>query len=183
MICPGPIRRREFLRIGLSGFASLSFPGLLQLRAHAAPAPSRSKTAVILVWLRGGASHLETYDPKPDAPSEFRGVFSPISTCVPGMQICELLPRHAKIADRFTLLRSMTHTGGGHPSGSLQMLTGDPDPQAKEKPIFPDWMTVANFLRGDRTRALPNYVGVNPITRYDNFTIAGSAYLNPSYGP
>ena len=99
------------------------------------------------------------------------------------MQICELLPRHAKLADKFTLLRSMAHTGGGHPAGSLQMLTGDPDPQDKEKPIFPDWMTVANFLRADRTRSLPNYVGVNPVVRYDNFTIAGSAYVNPAYGP
>src|SRR5437667_2532517 len=182
-VCPGPIKRREFLRIGLSGFASLSLPGLFRLRAQAATEKPKARTAVILVWLRGGASHLETYDPKPDAPSEFRGVFGPISTCVPGMQICELLPRHAKIADRFTLLRSMTHTGGGHPSGSLQMLTGDPDPQDKEKPIFPDWMTVANFLRADRTRALPNYVGVNPVIRYDSFTIAGSAYVNPAYGP
>jgi hypothetical protein len=171
------------LRIGLSGFATLSLPGLFELRARAATEKPKARTAVILVWLRGGASHLETYDPKPDAPSEFRGVFSPISTCVPGMQISELLPRHAKIADKFTLLRSMAHTGGGHPAGSLQMLTGDPDPQDKDKPIFPDWMTVANFLRADRTRPLPNYVGVNPVTRYDNFTIAGPAYLGPSYGP
>ena len=182
-VCPGPIQRREFLRIGLSGFATLSLPGLFRLRAQAATEKPKARTAVILVWLRGGASHLETYDPKPDAPSEFRGIFSPISTCVPGLQLCELLPLHAKIADKFTLLRSMTHTGGGHPAGSLQMLTGDPDPKDKEKPIFPDWMTVANYLRADRTHVLPNYIGVNPVTRYDNFTIAGSAYLNAAYGP
>ena len=181
--CPGPIKRREFLRIGLSGFATLSLPGFLRLRAVAAAAKQESRTAVILVWLRGGASHLETYDPKPDAPSEYRGIFSSIPTSVPGMQLCELLPRHAKIADKFTLLRSMSHTGGGHPAGSLQMLTGDPDPRDKEKPVFPDWMTVANFLRADRKRPLPNYIGVNPVIRYDNFTIAGSAYVNPSYGP
>lgn len=177
------MKRREFLRVGLSGFASLSLPGLLQLRARAATPSLAPKTAVILVWLRGGASHLETYDPKPDAPSEIRGVYGAISTKVPGMQLCELLPRHARIADKFTLLRSMAHTGGGHPAGSLQMLTGDPDPQDKERPIFPDWMTVANYLRADRRRSLPNYVGVNPIIRYDNFTIAGSAYVNPSFGP
>lgn len=188
--CGGPLSlpRREFLRVGLSGFASLSLPGLLQMRAAAAgggaSGGSRSdRTAVILVWLRGGASHLETYDPKPEAPSEFRGVFGTIPTNVPGMNVCELLPRHARIADKFTLLRSMSHTGGGHPAGSLQMLTGDPDPQDKEKPIYPDWMTVANLLRYDRSRALPNYMGVNPVVRYDNFTIAGSAYVNPSFGP
>src|SRR5204862_6997529 len=80
-ICPGPIKRREFLRIGLAGFATLSLPGLFELRARAAAEKPKARTAVILVWLRGAASHLETYDPKPDAPSEFRGVFSPISPC------------------------------------------------------------------------------------------------------
>lgn len=182
-MCPGPIPRREFLRVGLSGFASLSLPGLLQLRARAGTEKPAQKTAVILVWLRGGASHLETYDPKPDAPSEYRGIFNSIPTVVPGLRLGELLPRHARIADKFTLLRSMTHSGGGHPAGSLQMLTGDPDPQDKEKPIFPDWMTVANYLRSGPKRTLPNYIGVNPVIRYDNFTIAGSAYVNPSYGP
>lgn len=182
-VCPGPIARREFLRVGLGGFASLTLPGLLRLRANTAPTGKRPGTAVILVWLRGGASHLETYDPKPEAPSEYRGVFGTIPTKVPGLRLGELLPRHAKIADRFTILRSMTHTGGGHPAGSLQMLTGDPDAADKEKPVFPDWMTVANYLRADRSRALPNYVGVNPVIRYDNFTIAGSAYVNPAFGP
>ena len=181
--CPGPIKRREFLRVGLSGFATLSLPALLRARASVEPGKPPARNAVILVWLRGGASHLETYDPKPDAPSECRGIYRPISTCVPGMQVCELLPGHARIANKFTLLRSMAHTGGGHPAGSLQMLSGDPDPQDKEKPVLPDWMTVANFLSAGRTRSLPNYIGVNPVTRYDNFTIAGPGYLSPSYGP
>ena len=181
--CQRPVNRREFLRVGLAGFASLSLPGLMQLRTQAALEKTRGNTAVILVWLRGGASHLETYDPKSDAPSEYRGPFDSIATRVPGMRIGELLPRHAKVADKFTLIRSMSHSGGGHPAGSLQMLTGDPDPKDKEKPIYPDWMTLANFLRADRKRTLPNYVGVNPVIRYDNFTIAGSAYVNPSYGP
>src|SRR5690349_3669287 len=77
------LRRREFLRVGLSGFASLTLPGLLQMRAHAAAGTKRERRAVILVWLRGGASHLETYDPKPDAPLEYRGLFGPIATKVP----------------------------------------------------------------------------------------------------
>ena len=172
------VSRRELLRVGLTGFAGLTWPGLLRARSQAGP-----KTAVILVWLRGGASHLETYDPKPDAPSEFRGVFGPIPTRVPGMRVSELLPLHAKIADRFTLVRSMSHTGGGHPSGSLQMLTGDTDPQDKPRPVYPDWMTVANLLRADRARSLPNYVGVNPVAQYDGFHIAGSAYVSAAYGP
>lgn len=179
------IQRREFLRVGLSGFAALSLPGLLQLRAQTSKPAGRENTAVILVWLRGGPSHLETFDPKPDAPSEYRGIFGSIPTNVPGLHLGELLPLLAKTADKFTLLRSMSHTGGGHPAGSLQMLSGDTDAQDKDKPTLPDWMTIANFLRAEQSRrsGLPNYIGVNPVLRYDSFTIAGSGYINPAYGP
>ena len=136
---------------------------------------------MILVWLRGGASHLDTFDPKPDAPSEFRGPFSAIDTNVPGIGISELLPRLARIADRYTLLRSVAHTGGGHPSGSLQILAGDSDPQDKVIPVLPDWMSVVNYLRRAPGREIPNYVAVNPVDRYDSFTIAGPTYLGPSH--
>ena len=118
LLCSGPLDRRGFMSLGLTGFASLSWPGLLKLRAEIAAKPSRERTAVILVWLRGGCSHLDTYDPKPDIGSEYRGPFKTIKTKVPGMQLTELLPLQAKFADKFTLLRSMTHTGGGHPAGS-----------------------------------------------------------------
>jgi hypothetical protein len=173
------------MRIGLTGFASLSWPGLLRLRAENAAKSPREKTAVILVWLRGGCSHLDTYDPKPEIGSEYRGPFKTISSKVPGMQLTELIPLQAKIADKFTLLRSMTHTGGGHPAGSLQMLGGDPDVRDKPKPVLPDWMTVANYLRSKtpRKNPLPNYIGVNPIVNYDSFTIAGPGYLSPAYSP
>ena len=177
--------RRGFMRIGLTGFASLGWPGLLKLRAENAAKPARERTAVILVWLRGGCSHLDTYDPKPDIGSEYRGPFKTIKSKVPGMTLTELIPLQAKIADKFTLLRSMTHTGGGHPAGSLQMLSGDTDPIDKPKPLLPDWMTVANYLRSKNKRAspLPNYIGVNPIVNYDSFTIAGPGYVNGAYSP
>src|SRR5687767_14924081 len=119
----GPIRRREFLRVGLAGMGSLSLADLFRLRAVSAPPQTRERTALIVVWLHGGASHLETYDPKPDAPSEFRGPFGPIATRVPGLQLCELLPRHAEIADRFTILRSLVHTGFCHDNGPQQIFT------------------------------------------------------------
>lgn len=175
--------RREILRAGLTGFASLSLAGLYASRARAAATSTSEKTAVILVWLRGGASHLETFDPKPEAQTEFRGPYRAIDTSVPGIQICELLPRLAKIADRYALLRSMAHTGGGHPAGSLQVLAGDHDAQDKLQPILPDWMSVASYLRRDPARSIPNYVAVNPVDRYDNFTIAGPTYLGPSFEP
>lgn len=193
MPCPGPhaIRfgptagRREFLRLGLGGFASLSLPGLFRARAEGAQAATTNDgpTAVILLWLRGGASHLDTFDPKPLAPSEYRGPFAPIRTNVPGIEITELLPRLATIADRYALVRSLSHTGGGHPAGSLQVLSGDPDPQDKPGPRYPDWMSVAHHLRSKRDRPLPNYVTINPVDHYDGFVIAGPTYLGPSYEP
>jgi uncharacterized protein (DUF1501 family) len=181
--CTGPLNRREFLRAGLAAFGSLSLPALYHLRAHAGETSSHTRTAIIVVWLRGGMSHLDTYDPKPAAPSEYRGPYAAIATKTPGLQLSELLPRQASISDKFTILRSMAHTGGGHPAGSLQLLSGDPDAKDKLKPAYPDFMTVAYYLRNTVSQKLPNYIGVNPITRYDNFTIAGPAYLGPSYEP
>src|SRR5437870_3972565 len=100
------LTRRELLRAGLGGFASLSLPGLFRLRAEAADSARRERTAVILVWLRGGASHLETYDPKPGAPSDYRGPYGAIATRTPGLRLGELLPRHARVSHRFAILRS-----------------------------------------------------------------------------
>src|SRR5437879_2943389 len=100
--CRGPLHRREFLRLGLAGLGSLTWSDLLRQRAAARPNPSGADKALLVVWLHGGASHLETYDPKPLAPSEYRGPFRPIATRVPGMQISELLPWHAQVAHRFT---------------------------------------------------------------------------------
>jgi hypothetical protein len=177
--CRGPIRRREFLRFGLAGLGALSLPGLMKLRAQASErtASQRERTAVILVWMIGGASHLETYDPKPLSGSEYRGPYLPIATRNSGLQICELLPRHAQVADRFTILRSMVHTGFCHQQGAQQLLTGHPVRELKQKPDDPDLFSIAHFLRNDPARVLPNYVGVNPVP------YIGSAYLGPSYEP
>ena len=81
---------------------------------------------MILVWLPGGAPHTETYDLKPEAPIEYRGVFQPVETVVPGLEVCELLPLHAKVADRFSLIRSISHNFAQHPGGTQQMLTARP---------------------------------------------------------
>jgi hypothetical protein len=169
------------MQIGLTGFASLSWPGLLRLRAETGANPNREKTAVIMVWLPGGCSHLDTYDPKPEIGSEYRGPFETISTNVPGVRLTELLPLHAKIADKFTILRSMNQKAGGHPAGSMQMLSGDPDVADKPRPRLPDWMSVATYLRAKgqhRTNPLPNYVGVNPVLEYN-----GPAYVGAAYSP
>lgn len=190
--CPGPNNfestdRRSFMRLGIAGFASLSWPGIMRLQAASPVAAAdnsnskREKTAVIMVWQPGGCSHIDTYDPKPLAGSEYRGPFSTIPTKVAGMHFTELLPRQAKIADKFTVLRSMYQNAGGHPAGSMQLLSGDSDTRDKPAPRLPDWMSVANYLRseeGPRTNPLPVYVGVNPPTSY-----TGSAYLGDAYSP
>ncbi len=191
--CPGPIPfgasgRRAFLQTGLAGFASLSLPGILRLQANSlarAAEPSaangREKNAVIMVWQPGGCSHIETYDPKPHAGSDYSGPFGTIPTKVPGLNFCELLPRQAAIADKFTVLRSMRQNAGGHPAGSMQLLSGDPDARDKPKPRLPDWMSVTNYIRsqsGPRQNPLPAYVGINPPLEYN-----GPAYLGDAYSP
>jgi hypothetical protein len=184
--CQGPSfdagNRRSFLRMGLAGFGSMSLPGILRLQAATKPPQTNGKKkSVILVWKPGGCSHIDTYDPKPQASSEYRGPFSTIQTKVSGLHFTELLPRQAKIADKFTILRSMHQGAGGHPAGSMQMFSGDSDTRDKPKPRLPDWMSVVNYLRsldGPRANPLPAYVGVNPPTAYN-----GPAYLGDAYSP
>lgn len=173
--------RRAFLKMGLAGFGAMSLPGVMRLQAESPTAVQKPKTAVILVWKPGGCSHIDTYDPKPLAPSEYRGPFGTISTRVPGMKFTELLPMQAKIADKFTVLRSMRHSSPGHPAGSMRMLSGDSDTRDKPKPRLPDWMSVANYLRSQeaaRSNPLPAYVGVNAPATYN-----GPAYLGDAYSP
>ena len=173
--------RRAFMQMGIAGFASLSLPGVLRLRAACTEEPKK-KNAVIMVWKPGGCSHIDTYDPKPNAPAEYRGPFSTIATKINGMRFTELLPRQAAIADKFTIHRGMYQKAAGHPAGSMQLLSGDPDTRDKPKPKYPDWMSVANYLLGKeegvRKNPMPRYVGVNPPTNY-----TGPAYLGDTYAP
>jgi len=172
--CPGPLDRRTFLRLGLGALGGLTLPELFRRRAAAAPAP-RERTALIVIWLQGGASHLETYDPKPLAPSEYRGPYQPIATRVPGLQVCELLPRHALIARRCTILRSLVHSGFCHDNGPRQIFSGQPITAQTPRPENPDLFAIVDYLRPDPRRPLPNYVGVNPIP------YIGAAYLGPAH--
>ncbi len=180
--CAGPESRRGFMQLGLAGFASLSLPGIFRLRAASRPAQNQKRKSVIMVWQPGGCSHLDTYDPKPDIPSEYRGPFDTIETKVPGLYFSELLPLQAQIADKMTVLRSMRQTAGGHPAGTMQLLSGDPATRDKPKPKYPDWMCVANYLQaqsGTRHSPLPAYVSVNgPGGSYN-----GPAYLGEAYAP
>jgi hypothetical protein len=176
-LCPGPLHRREFLRLGLAGLGGFAWTDLLRRRAGATPARPREDRALLVVWLHGGASHLETYDPKPDAPAEYRGPYGSIATRVPGLRLSELLPRHARVAHRFTLLRSLAHTGPCHDSGPQQLFTGFPITVNRLRPDHPDLFAIVDRLRADPSRPLPNNVGVPPIP------YLGAAYLGPAHEP
>ncbi len=132
------------------------------MTAARAAARTTPDTSVILVYCLGGASHLETYDPKPDGPAESRSVFRPIPTCVPGMSVCELLPLHARVADRFSLVRSLNHKVNIHNDGSITVLTGkEPtvlDPTSTAMSEHPDFGMITSKLRGPHRDSLPPYV-------------------------
>jgi Protein of unknown function (DUF1501) len=120
LLCDG-LTRREMLRVGGLSLAGLSLSGLLQNRAASATARAKS---CIQLFMWGGPSQLETFDLKPQAPSAIRGEFQPIPTNVPGIRICEHLPRLARMSDRYAILRSVTHTGTNHGTSAYHMLTG-----------------------------------------------------------
>ncbi len=159
-VCRGPLSRRAFLRLGALTLGGLHWPRLAQ-----ADAPSRpSATAVILFWMWGGPSQFETFDPKPDAPAEYRGPFRPIRTTVPGMDVCELFPRLASQGRRLALIRSLHHTMASHNDGSIEVLTGKTpamaDPTSTAKSDHPDFGMIASRMRGPRPDGQPPYVGI-----------------------
>src|SRR5580704_13675207 len=118
--CCDGINRRSFLRTGALMLGGLSLSQFLRQQAVAAAAGevTRSNKSVILFWQGGGPSQLDMWDLKPDAPSEFRGTFNPINTNLDGLQVCEHMPRIAKVCDKLTILRSVTHGDAGHESAT-----------------------------------------------------------------
>ncbi|MBV9123811.1 MAG: DUF1501 domain-containing protein, partial [Planctomycetes bacterium] len=117
--CDG-LTRRSFLALGVAGLASVGLPRLLRAREESAVPKD---TAVILLWLDGGPSHMDLYDMKPDAPAEYRGIWRPIRTRVPGFDLTELFPRQARVTDLFSVVRSLHHDTGDHFAGGHRMLT------------------------------------------------------------
>src|SRR5262245_45850958 len=117
--CDG-MTRRSFLQLGVAGMAAVGMPRLLQARAEG----TRGKNAsVILIWLDGGPGHMDMYDMKPEAPAEYRGLWKPIRTRVPGFDITELYPKQAQVTDKFSMVRSLHHDTGDHFAGGHRMLT------------------------------------------------------------
>jgi hypothetical protein len=140
----------------------ISLADVLSGRA-AANAPPHD-TSVILLYLHGGPSHLETYDLKPGAPTEYRSIFRPIPTNVPGMDVCELFPLQARLADKFALVRSLHHDVNVHSDGGIVVLTGKRptilDPSSQSKSEHPDFGSVASKVRAFGKSEIPPYIAI-----------------------
>ncbi|MGE5194974.1 MAG: DUF1501 domain-containing protein, partial [Deltaproteobacteria bacterium] len=146
--CDG-VSRRNFLRVGSLAIGGLTLADLLRARAAAAEEGAPLKdTAVILLWLAGGPSHIDMYDLKPRAPAEFRGEFQEIATNVAGTRISEHLPLQAALMDKIAVVRSATHTNAGHGMGSQWMLTGYQPTIEVNDNIYPSVGSVTAKMRG-----------------------------------
>ena len=177
--CRGP-NRRELLRLGLYGTLGLGLGDLLRLRAFASGGgpgraiPVRAKRC-ILIWLAGGPSHLDTLDPKPDAPSDVRGEFKTIDTAVPGLLVSEVLPGIAGILGRATLVRSLTSPESDHDRATHHVMTGyRPSPAL----VYPTYPSVASRALDASGGALPPSVAVP-----DAPIGSPSGYLSPAFDP
>jgi hypothetical protein len=185
--CDG-VGRRDFLRIGALGWGGLTLADALRAESRAAEQGSTrgaSDRSVILIWLDGGPPQHETYDPKPDAPAEYRGPLRPIATAIPGVQVSELLPRHAGLLDRTTIIRSLHHDTGDHFAAAHWMLTGYFGATSiNQTPQYPSAGSVVARTLGAKRPGMPAYVGL-PVTHSVGIVPGyhGGAYLGASYNP
>jgi len=183
--CACPVTRRTVLKFGALTAAGCGLADIFRLQTLAGTTATHDDRSVIFVWLPGGPPHMEMYDLKPDAPVEYRGDFRPIATNVPGLDVGELLPLHAKIADKFNLVRSISHEFADHGGGHKRFLTGrdprEPTGFVNDQPAVPSM--IAKALEG-RKRSLPNYIaGVDRGRQgIDTFSF-GSAFLGGETHP
>lgn len=199
--------RRSFLRNALAGTGLLSLPQVMQWQALAASAGAAKKRSLILLWQDGGPTHFETFDPKPEAPAEYRGELNAIQTTLPGVNYCEVLPRLAKLAHRTTVVRSLHQPSSDHVVGSHNVLTGWDGESMGSKSRYPDIGSVISRMRsgaedidvtigastdarlargmgggrratGPDRNALPQYIDIG-----GGLHRGGPAFLGPVYGP
>ncbi|MDP3851471.1 MAG: DUF1501 domain-containing protein [Luteolibacter sp.] len=183
-ICPGNpldryVSRREFLHVGLLGGLGLTLPQFLRQQALGAQKFYETREGVakgiIHVFLPGGMAHQESFDPKPYAPAEYRGPFGAIDTKLPGVQFGEKMKDLAAIADKLTIIRSMSHGEAAHERGTQNMFTGYRPSPALE---YPSYGSVISHELGSQNN-LPPYVCVPTVPN----EFAGSGYLSSAYGP
>jgi hypothetical protein len=171
--------RRGFVKAGALGLAGLSYGDLLRAESFLKPGERKKAKSVIILWQRGGPSQHETWDPKPDAPQEYRGAFGSMPTNVPGIHICDLLPKCAGAMDKFSIIRSLYHGDAGHSAGDQIMFTGYPPNKGNpNENVYPSCGSYVAEQLGHLDRDLPPYVmiprtlpGVDP------------AYLGKKFAP
>ena len=184
--CDG-VTRRSFLEAGVLGVGGLVLSDLLRIRASGAAGGESLRRSVILFWLSGGPGHMETWDPKPEAPREFRGPLGAIATILPGTCVSSLLPEQARRMDRLAILRSVNHGTGDHTKGNHWMLTGyegpafnAPDNQVQRRPSIGS--AVAR-LKGAESSGLPPYVAVPNLRGGTDNLFHYAAYLGGYANP
>jgi Protein of unknown function (DUF1501) len=174
--------RRDFLKVGALGMGGLLLPDLLRQRARAAAAgePTRN-TSVVWLWLGGGPTHIETFDPKMDAPSEFRSTIGDVATNLPGVRLGSVFARTARIADKMAFVRSFAHNNSGHGGGTHWVMTGYDFPPADNGmgQNRPGIGAIMARYRGANNPAtgLPNYIRLGGILG------DGPSWLGSAYGP
>lgn len=174
------LTRRRLLQVGGIGVLGLGLPELLKAGAHPLEGETASRPAQSCIFIvqYGGCSHIDSWDLKPDAPDTIRGPYKPIATRVPGMQVCELMPRLAGLADRYCLIRSLTHGNGGHDGGMHVCMTGHSQPQV-ETPYFGSVMAKVR----PATRNLPSYVWVQNLAGDVQPRYLTGGFLGARYSP
>ena len=179
--CSGS-NRRDFLKVGALGLTGLTLTDLLRLRSNAANAgqPTRD-TSVIWLWLGGGPTHVETFDPKMSAPAEFRSMVGDVQTRVPGLRLGGLFPQMGRMADKMAFVRSFTHGNSGHAGGTHYVMTGvdHPPADAGQPQIRPSIGSMTARVRGANSAAtgLPTYVRISGL--YGD----GPHWLGSAYAP
>ncbi|MCA9075980.1 MAG: DUF1501 domain-containing protein [Planctomycetaceae bacterium] len=170
--CDG-LSRRSFVQLGVAGMASLGLADVLRAKEQGGARQAKAQST-ILIWLDGGPGHLDTYDMKPQAPAEVRGIWSPIRSNVPGFEMTELFPKQAQVADKFSVVRSLHHDTGDHFAGGHRMLTtknmGVSGGNNTGK--FPSIGSILSRELGPNRRGMPAYAAV---------PVASSIGLNPGY--
>lgn len=174
--------RRDFLKVGTLGMGALALPDLLRMRSEArAAGQSTTDTSVIWLWLSGGPTHVETFDPKLTAPAEYRSTTGEQTTPVTGVTVGGTFPKIAGVADKMALVRSFAHTNSGHGGGTHYVMTGY-DNRAIDNGGLPTRPSIGSIL--SRTRGPNNLnTGIPTYVRVGGIGSDGPAFLGPAYSP
>ena len=175
--CDG-LNRRRFIEVGSLGAFGLTLADVLRNESRAST--KRSPRSIILIWQHGGPSQLDTFDMKPDAPSEVRGPWTSIASSLPGLRVGELLPYQAKIMDKCTVIRSFSHGNGDHWAAAHWLLTGYIGANGSDRvPRNPSMGAVTSHLLGPRMRGVPSCINMND----GGFGFHGAAHLGVAHNP